>query len=102
MVSNLPRCTCGSAQAMVKHEQDQKLIQFLMGLNSEYNTIRGNILVMRPLPSVAVAYGMLIQEEKQREIQAASPLMPEHTSMNEKIVRIWTSHHSLQICALSS
>ncbi|VFQ68379.1 unnamed protein product [Cuscuta campestris] len=82
MVSNLPRCTCGAAQAMVKHEQDQKLIQFLMGLNSEYNTIRGNILVMRPLPSVAVAYGMLIQEEKQREIQAASPLMPEHTSMN--------------------
>ncbi|VFQ61981.1 unnamed protein product [Cuscuta campestris] len=82
LVSNLPDCSCGAAQAIIKHEQDQKLVQFLMGLNSDYNTIRGNILIMRPLPSVSIAYGILIQEEKQRQIQAPVPFVPEHTSLN--------------------
>ncbi|VFQ83065.1 unnamed protein product [Cuscuta campestris] len=53
-----------------------------MGLNSAYNITRGNILLMRPLPTVAVAYSMLIQEEKQREIQTSSPFVPEHASLN--------------------
>ncbi|VFQ67709.1 unnamed protein product [Cuscuta campestris] len=61
LVSNLPRCSCGAVQELTKYEQNQKLIQFFIGLNSEYNVTRGNILLMRPLPSVPVAYGLLIQ-----------------------------------------
>ncbi|KAH7572639.1 hypothetical protein JRO89_XS04G0284500 [Xanthoceras sorbifolium] len=39
------------------HEQDQqKLKQFLMGLNESYNAIRGQILLMNPLPSIRQAY----------------------------------------------
>ncbi|VFQ58413.1 unnamed protein product [Cuscuta campestris] len=40
---------------------------------------------MRPLPSVATAYGMLIHEEKQRQIQAGSPFIAEHTSLNANL-----------------
>ncbi|VFQ91598.1 unnamed protein product [Cuscuta campestris] len=53
-----------------------------MGLNSDYNVTRGNILIMRPLPFVPVAYGLVIQEEKQREMQAPHHLAVEHTSLN--------------------
>ncbi|VFQ81596.1 unnamed protein product [Cuscuta campestris] len=82
LILNLPKCTCGAIQEMMKQDQNQKLVQFLMGLNSDYNTIRGNILVMRPLPSVSTAYGMIIHEEKQREIQGNTQFMPEHASLN--------------------
>lgn len=82
IVSELPACTCGSAQSLVKFLQDQKLIQFLMGLNSEYNTIRGNILMMKPLPSINQAYSLLMQDEKQREVHSVSHFMMESASMN--------------------
>ena len=48
-------------------QQDQKkLMQFLMGLNDSYSAIRGQILLMSPLPSVRQAYSSVSQEEKQR------------------------------------
>ena len=42
-----------------------------MGLNDDYNSIRGNILMMNPLPSISQVYFMLSQEEKQREIRSS-------------------------------
>lgn len=81
-ILQLPNCTCGAVQALRKSDEDQKLIQFLMGLNSDYTIIRGNLLIMRPLPTVAQAYQVLIQEEKQRGIQVPSQILPEHVSLN--------------------
>ncbi|KAL5789565.1 hypothetical protein ACOSQ2_004453 [Xanthoceras sorbifolium] len=48
-----------------QHDQ-QKLMQFLMGLNDSYSGVRGQILLMNPLPSVRQAYSSVSQEEKQR------------------------------------
>ena len=48
-------------------EQDQNM-QFLTGLNDSYNAVRGQILLMKELPSVREVYSLIIQEEKQREI----------------------------------
>ncbi|RVX14444.1 hypothetical protein CK203_017366 [Vitis vinifera] len=47
-------------------QDQQKLMQFLMGLNESYSAIRGQILLMNPLPSVRQAYSSISQEEKQR------------------------------------
>jgi hypothetical protein len=47
-------------------QDQQKLMQFLMGLNDTYSAIRGQILLMNPLPSVRQAYSSVSQEEKQR------------------------------------
>ena len=81
-LSSLPICSCGAAQALQKFNDDQRLIQFLMGLNSDYNHIRGNILMMTPLPSISQAYALLSQEEKQREVHASSHFITESASMN--------------------
>lgn len=43
-----------------------------MGLNESYNAIRGQILLINPLPSVRKAYSLITQEEKQREIGSSS------------------------------
>ncbi|XP_060183269.1 uncharacterized protein LOC132613257 [Lycium barbarum] len=60
-------CTCGGKKKIVKSKQDERLIQFLMGLNDVYAAVRNNILMMSPLPNVNHAYSILIQDEKQRE-----------------------------------
>jgi len=44
------------------------MLQFLMGLNSTYDTTRGQILSMDPFPSVNRAYYILQQLEKQRQV----------------------------------
>ncbi|XP_070057351.1 uncharacterized protein LOC142167174 [Nicotiana tabacum] len=57
-------CTHGAKANMHKAEQDRRLIQFLMGLNEVYTVGRGSTLMMNPLPSIAQAFFILIQEEK--------------------------------------
>ncbi|WJZ84138.1 hypothetical protein VitviT2T_003758 [Vitis vinifera] len=55
-----------NAAAYGAQQDQQKLMQFLMGLNESYSAIRGQILLMNPLPSVHQAYSSVSQEEKQR------------------------------------
>ncbi|XP_075095169.1 uncharacterized protein LOC142173471 [Nicotiana tabacum] len=61
--------TCGAKENFYKAEQDRRLIQFLMGLNETYTVIRGSILMMNLLPTLAQAFFLQIQDEKQREIK---------------------------------
>ncbi|XP_022017416.1 uncharacterized protein LOC110917105 [Helianthus annuus] len=81
-INVIPPCTCATAHLIAKRDEDQRLMQFLMGLNSCYDTVRGNILMMQPLPSLNQAYSLVIQDEKQREIHAASMFHSESASMN--------------------
>ncbi|KAE8666011.1 Dihydroorotase [Hibiscus syriacus] len=62
----LSACNCEVSQQNSKHIAQQKLLQFLMGLNETYSAIRNQVLIMQPLPSVNQAYSMIVQEEAQR------------------------------------
>ncbi|KAL5864049.1 hypothetical protein ACOSQ3_001563 [Xanthoceras sorbifolium] len=53
-------------------QDQQKLMQFLMGLNDSYSIIRGQILLMNPLPSVRQVCSSISQEEKQRLLSITS------------------------------
>ncbi|KAK9070135.1 hypothetical protein SSX86_010535 [Deinandra increscens subsp. villosa] len=74
-------CTCTAAQTFKKKNEDKKLVQFLMGLNPTYDTVRGNILMMSPFPSINQAYALLIHDEKQREIHSTPQFFPD-SSLN--------------------
>ncbi|XP_074360983.1 uncharacterized protein LOC141701207 [Apium graveolens] len=63
-------CTCGASIKLSKFQQDQRVIQFLMGLNDSYTAIRGSILMKTPLPNLSQVYSILLQEESQREIHS--------------------------------
>jgi len=80
-LNEIPLCTCSSADKLHKREQDQKLLQFLMGLNDDYKAVRGNILMMNPLPTIGQVYSMLIQEEKQREIRSIGQIFGDSASL---------------------
>ncbi|XP_077234197.1 uncharacterized protein LOC143876374 [Tasmannia lanceolata] len=70
---SLPTCSCGALKAISEYEQREKIMQFLMGLNESYTSVRGQILLMNPLPSLNRVYSLVLQEEKQREI-TTSPI----------------------------
>ncbi|XP_019244321.1 PREDICTED: uncharacterized protein LOC109224189 [Nicotiana attenuata] len=63
-------CSCDGKAKLTKSLEDQRLIQFLMGLNDVYAQARGNILMMSPLPRMDIAYSLLLQDENQIEIYA--------------------------------
>ncbi|CAL9009693.1 unnamed protein product [Prunus brigantina] len=67
-----PTCSCGGMKTYNEQKDRDHIMQFLMGLNDSYNTVRGQILLMNPLPSVRKAYSLITQEEKQREIGSST------------------------------
>ncbi|GKA68938.1 cysteine-rich receptor-like protein kinase 8 [Tanacetum coccineum] len=60
-------CVCENRRINGERGQRKRFIQFLMGLDECYANVRGQILLMNPMPTVAKAYSMIRQEEKQRE-----------------------------------
>ncbi|RVW78618.1 Retrovirus-related Pol polyprotein from transposon RE1 [Vitis vinifera] len=65
----IPECTCGAAQAIVKSREDEKAHQFLMGLDdTTFGTVRSSILALDPLPTLGKIYAMVTQEERHRSM----------------------------------
>ena len=82
-LSPLPKCNCPNNVKLVAYEQLNSLSQFLMGLNDVYTNIRGQILMMKPLPDLSQAYSLLLQEESQRDTHFPA-VAPENMAMNVK------------------
>ena len=55
----IPACSCATGEVMVQYQQDQRLLEFLMGLHESFIHARGTILMNTPLPKLAYAYSML-------------------------------------------
>ncbi|KAL3345208.1 hypothetical protein AABB24_024247 [Solanum stoloniferum] len=53
-----------------------------MGLNEVYTVVRGNILMMNPLPSLAQTFSLLVQDEKQRKIKPSAQMFMKSASLN--------------------
>ncbi|KAL0398202.1 UNVERIFIED_CONTAM: hypothetical protein Sradi_2163500 [Sesamum radiatum] len=69
----LPICTCTAHRSMVIREASHQLMQFLMGLSSPFANVRSQILVMDPRPDVTKAFSMLLNVEKELQVQIHLP-----------------------------
>ena len=56
-------CTCG-------HQVEDCTMSFLMGLNDTYFVVRGQILLMDPIPPLSKVFSLLLQDERQRKVGA--------------------------------
>ncbi|XP_075088139.1 uncharacterized protein LOC142170193 [Nicotiana tabacum] len=61
-------CACDGKQLLEKSQEDERLIQFLMGLNEACGQARSNILMMNPLPNINHSYSLILQDENQIDI----------------------------------
>ncbi|XP_019238963.1 PREDICTED: uncharacterized protein LOC109219019 [Nicotiana attenuata] len=81
-----PDCTCGCKEAFQKIEEEQKVHQFLMGLNETYTSVKRNFLLMKPLPDIDSVYAMLIEDESQAEVQISNSVFsPESASFSTNV-----------------
>ncbi|XP_063942380.1 uncharacterized protein LOC108207461 isoform X2 [Daucus carota subsp. sativus] len=78
-------CTCTVNSRLDAQEQTIQLTQFLMGLSDQFTGIRGQILLMTPLPTMSQCYAMLLQEESQRGVtNAVVPSADNSSAMSVK------------------
>lgn len=71
-LSTKPTCTCAKCTCEINskfdaYEQTSLLTQFLMGLSDQYTTSRGQILIMKLVPTISQCYVMLLQEENKEK-----------------------------------
>ncbi|XP_070015971.1 uncharacterized protein [Nicotiana sylvestris] len=75
-------CTCVVKDRLLKVDEENKVHQFLIGLNEAYITVRSNILMMNPPPSLDNVYNILLQDEKQRQVIPNAYFTPDLASFN--------------------
>ncbi|PKI33743.1 hypothetical protein CRG98_045865 [Punica granatum] len=63
----IPACTCSAARMYAAH-REQEIHQFLMGLGSEYSTVRSNILSHEPAHSLNKVHALILHEERQNMV----------------------------------
>lgn len=68
---------CGNSKQNADHIMQHQSFQFLMGLNDTYCTVRSQIFLMTPLPTVNQAYSMLVQESQR--LHASGPVASDPT-----------------------
>ncbi|XP_019261720.1 PREDICTED: uncharacterized protein LOC109239589 [Nicotiana attenuata] len=61
--SHANSCKCAAKEGLQKEKEEDKVHQFLMGLNEVYVGVRSNLLMMQPLPSLDNVYNILFQDE---------------------------------------
>ncbi|KAK4488081.1 hypothetical protein RD792_003823 [Penstemon davidsonii] len=57
---------CGNAQKIHDHNQEEYVMAFLMGLNSSFDNLREQVLLMDPLPPINRVFALATQAERQK------------------------------------
>jgi hypothetical protein len=73
-------CTCGAVKALQAKHQRQYVYQFLIDLNESYSHIRGQILLLDPLPPMNKVFSLVLQEERQRGLSISSSSFNHNTT----------------------
>ena len=61
----LPKCTCSALQNIVKEHEEERVHQFLMGLDEvRFGNVVTNIISMEPLPDLNSVYQRVVREER--------------------------------------
>ncbi|KAF5442021.1 hypothetical protein F2P56_036962, partial [Juglans regia] len=60
-------CTCEALKNVGEVQQRDYVFKFLMGLNDSYDAVRGQIILLSPLPSLDKTFSLILQEERQRQ-----------------------------------
>ncbi|KAL5779742.1 hypothetical protein ACOSQ2_010479 [Xanthoceras sorbifolium] len=62
------KCTCGGVKNLNDHDQMEYIMSFLMGLHESFSQVRGQLLLMDPMPPIHKVFALISQEEHQRKV----------------------------------
>ncbi|GJZ80943.1 putative RNA-directed DNA polymerase [Tanacetum coccineum] len=70
-IRSFPRCSCDGcscelSEKIVEHVEKERLYEFLMGLDNDFNVIKTQILATKPIPTLGTAYHM-VKEGKEND-----------------------------------
>lgn len=82
------KCTCGGSADLIATQHNDGVMKFLVGLNESYATIRSQLLMQVPVPTLAKVYSILLQEEGHRGLSSDAVL----TSQNAMAMLSQTPH----------
>ncbi|XP_019154656.1 PREDICTED: uncharacterized protein LOC109151193 [Ipomoea nil] len=67
----IPKCSCDLVDQVRKDREIDQIIQFLQGLNNDYNSLKSSVLVLDPLPDL---YKVFVMAEKlERHLNDTNP-----------------------------
>ena len=61
-------CSCGAMKTLSNSHNKAYVMRFLMGLNESFDTVRSQILMMDPFPSMSKVYSLILQEESHKNV----------------------------------
>ncbi|KAA8543184.1 hypothetical protein F0562_021321 [Nyssa sinensis] len=66
------KCSCGGVKNLNDHHQMEYIMSFLMGLDDSFSQVRGQLLLMDPMPPINRVFSLIVQEEQQRRTNSSS------------------------------
>lgn len=99
-------CTCNLTPNLEKLQESDAVLKFLLGLDESYASLRSQLLLNSPLPSLARVFSYLLQEESSRSLTqsfSSSPFdtaaalalkksFPKNTSFNKDKKKVVCTH----------
>ncbi|XP_040987640.1 uncharacterized protein LOC121235357 [Juglans microcarpa x Juglans regia] len=67
----IPSCTCGAVKTLMDYTHRSKVMQFLMGLNDSYDSIRAQILLNDLLLALNRVLSLVQQKERHRQLHSS-------------------------------
>ena len=61
----IPQCNCNALDIIRNYNHQDYVIQFLKGLNVDFSTVKSQILIMDPLPTLNRVFALVLQHERQ-------------------------------------
>ena len=58
-------CICGGIKVWLDFQEQESIMQLLMGLNVSYSSIHGQILLQEPSPTLSKVFFLVVQDERQ-------------------------------------
>ena len=57
-------CTCNGSSVIAQRKREDQAMQFLCGLNDQYNNIKAHVLLMEHVPTITKIFSLVVQQEQ--------------------------------------
>ncbi|XP_062086085.1 uncharacterized protein LOC133792185 [Humulus lupulus] len=94
-----PVCTCGAMKTIVAYQEQDQVLELLVGLNESYSAARSQILMQDPLPPINKVYVAIIQEERQRGLHSVSSDSVDSSSSSTQFIGSIQSARPKVVCS---